>query len=109
MAKNRAIIVDDDVVVSVLRDNDGFILSGLTIGDTTIQNQQALLLTGRGELKAEPMVGVGVSSSILDDDRDALVADICAQFRADGMTVTAVVADNGIIKTKAKYGDNSFR
>lgn len=109
MAKDRGIIVNDDVLISVQRDSVGTILSGIEIGDTLVQNQQMLLITERGELKHDPLVGVGAASYILDDDQDALIADICTQFRTDGMTVTSVTSDSGVVKIKAEYGGRSFR
>ncbi|MBQ4278361.1 MAG: hypothetical protein IJC16_00210 [Rikenellaceae bacterium] len=105
MAKDYAILMDDDLVIEPVRDASGLILSGLVIGNTSVQNQQALLISSRGDIKSDLLTGVGAAGYLNGDDADSLTAAICSQFKADGMTVTAVQVNDSTIKIKARYGN----
>lgn len=76
----------------LLDNSDGDILMNngdLVIGDATLQLQQAILLIEPGELKHQPLIGVGIGSWMLDDQsgETELKSAIQRQFEADGMVI----------------------
>lgn len=74
------------------------------IGDATVQNQKAILLSHKGEFKASPEVGVGIIDIFLDEDKKSLLIETKRQFEYDGMTVNALTMDSdGIIDVDAPY------
>lgn len=74
------------------------------IGDSTQQNQQALLVTNKGEFRTAPKVGVGVIRAVLDDSPGSIKGEIIEQFEADGMTISALsVSHVGAINIDASY------
>jgi hypothetical protein len=73
-------------------------------GDSDRQHQQLLLLTGAGEWRENPTIGVGLADFLDSEDRVAQVeARIKRQFEADGMTVELVSITNGNIQIDGKY------
>lgn len=79
------------------------------MGESTLQNQQFLLLAEKGEYKQHPTTGVGLVNSIEEDKTGAeLEADIQSNFEADGMTITKLkVKSFDDIQIEAQYGNDS--
>ena len=89
MGKGKGVLLDDNFepVVSVVRDSNGLILSGMVVGDVTQQNQRTILLAEKGEIKESPSLGVGIASFLDDDNPSDLLREIRANLREDGQTV----------------------
>lgn len=100
----KGIQLDDyDLKITVERDIDGKITSGLNIGDTTAQNQALILYAQPGEIKEQPIIGVGITSMCLDHDSLAWRSKIREQLELDGQKVDQVkITKTGII-IDAKY------
>lgn len=106
MPKNIGILLDSetgDLAVEVVKDANGLITSGLVIGDVTEQNQRTLLLSSPGEIKEDPLVGVGLRSFVESDDVDGLARKIRTEFTKDGMTVSKISVTLPNMEIEAKY------
>lgn len=81
------------------------ILNGsLVIGDTTVQNQQMLLLADKSDFKQVPMRGVGARRFLESSQSDELAREIRLEFIADGMTIQKIeFPAEGQIKIDARY------
>jgi len=105
----RGIMIDDsnDLQVQVRLDNEGMIVSGLVIGDTTHQNQEQIVMAEPGTVKHAPGIGVGASSYIDDEMPDNLFRAIRTQLVADGQAVKhiGINKDNQLI-IDAKYNND---
>ncbi len=55
--------------------------------ESTSQHQQELLLTGKGDWKENPLVGVGIDEYFDDEGAQNIIRAIAQQFMADGMEV----------------------
>ena len=85
MAKPQDILLESDFDVSAK--NGDFI-----VADATLQHQQLLLLSDKGDWKASPEVAVGLRTFLLDDmPVDELHQEIQKQFALDGMKVKTIV------------------
>lgn len=68
------------------------------------QQQNLLLMIGKGELKENPSVGVGIYKFLESEDKAGLLREISIQFSADGMNVKSVGLNNvGNIVVDAPY------
>ena len=74
--------------------------------ESTQQHQSDLLLLVKGELKDAPSVGVGLADFIGDEDNSDLSTEIRTEFRKDGMKVSEINIQGGIIKVNAAYDNN---
>lgn len=77
----------NDLDISVQKDSTGKILSGLTLGKITPQNQYMILMLYPGELKEYPTVGVGITEAVNDTDPLPWRHSIREQLEADGQYV----------------------
>ena len=96
MAKSIGILLDPttgDLLAAAQRDAAGMIAQGLEIGTTTFQNQALILQASKGEFKEYPMLGVGISDILGDDDATGWKREIALQLEADGMKVKTVDLD----------------
>ena len=77
----------------------------IAIGETLPQNEFLLLVMNKGELKEDPMVGVGISDMINDNDILGWKRKIRDGLKADGMKVEqiSISSDGRIKKLEAKY------
>jgi len=84
MPNPKDILLDENFDV-VAKDGD------FVVGDATLQNQQLLLLSQKGEWKQEPQVGVGIRDFLLDDANvHEMHQAIQKQFALDGMQVNEI-------------------
>ena len=61
------------------------------VADATLQNQQLILLSHKGEFKKDPQVGIGLSNYLLDDANvHELHQEIQLQFELDGMNIKEI-------------------
>lgn len=89
--------------ISIHRDNDGRILSGLQIGETLYQNQALILQLHKGEFKENPALGCGISDMLLDNDPLFWRSLIREQMEMDRQIVSAVKITKTGIVIDAKY------
>lgn len=77
----------------------------IAIGETLPQNEFLLLVMNKGELKEDPMVGVGISDMLNDNDILGWKRKIRDGLKADGMKVEqiSISSDGRIKKLEAKY------
>lgn len=75
----------------------------LTIGASTYQHQQCLLLADKGSFKQYLATGVGAINYLKDENPDDFLREVRQQFAADGMQVKAIAFENQKIKIDAKY------
>jgi hypothetical protein len=96
--------VQKDIMIG--EDMDILIVDGnLVFGDATMQHQQVILLAHKGELKASPLLGVGVSDWLLEDDDNmlSLKIEIQKQLESDGLTISKLDTMSRPIKLEASY------
>lgn len=89
--------------IRLVRDEEGRILEGLTLGETLPQNQALILTLHQGELKEAPAVGCGVSDMLLDNQPLYWRARIREQLEMDGQTVDSVKITTSGISIDAHY------
>lgn len=89
--------------IDIKKDNIGLIQRGLTLGDTLNQNQAIILAMHQGELKERPMLGVGISDMLLDNDPIYWRTRIKEHLEMDGEKVESVKITRTGIQIKAKY------
>lgn len=75
----------------------------ITVGESTVQHQELLIVTNKGEWKESPTVAVGADSFLKDEDTAGLFAEIKEQFEKDGMKFNKIVNENGKTKIDAPY------
>jgi hypothetical protein len=75
----------------------------LVVGESTVQHQQLLLVTSKGDWKENPLVGVGAAAFLKDEDESGLLNEIRIEFQKDGMDVKAVNIQSGEINIDANY------
>jgi len=73
------------------------------VGESTLQHQELLIMTAKGEWKESPLIGVGALGFLKDDDESGLLAEIKTQFEKDGMQVKGVRMIDGKLITDANY------
>lgn len=96
-------LTDYEPQVVIKRDGLGLITQGLTIGDTLNQNQAIILAMHQGELKERPMMGVGISDMLLDNDPIYWRTKIKEQLEMDGEKVGSVKIIRTGIEIEATY------
>lgn len=77
----------------------------ISIGETLPQNEYMILMLQKGELKEEPLLGVGISDMLNDNDILSWKRKIRDGLKADGMTVEqiSIAKDGHIEKLSVKY------
>jgi len=93
-----------DLKVNVIRDSAGKIASGLVVGNTLEQNKTIILVAHKGDLKANPDLGVGLEDILLSSDYLAFRHLIREHFAKDGLVVeTLDFSENRPLKIIASY------
>jgi hypothetical protein len=72
-------------------------------GESTLQHQDLLMMTNKGEWKESPLVAVGAAGFLKDNDFAGLMAEVKTQFEKDGMTVKKISFDGENLNTDAHY------
>lgn len=85
-------------------DYDLAIINGdLSVGDSTVQRQQSIVLDGKNDWKQHPTTGVGALGFIDDEEPQAFFVEIREQMVMDGMKVNKLeVTPEGSIYIDAK-------
>lgn len=89
--------------ITIKKDDFGLIIQGLTLGDPLNQNQAIILAMHPGEMKELPMMGVGISDMLLDNDPLFWRTKIKEQLEMDGEKVGSVKITRSGIQIKATY------
>lgn len=91
MAVKKGILFTNDfeLDISTLRDAGGF-LSGLQIGNVALQNQKIIINASKGEIKEDPLMGVGLNAFVDSEDSNALMREIRSQLHRDGQKLISV-------------------
>jgi hypothetical protein len=98
MAKVQKDILMDAAMDIIITDGS------LLFGDATMQHQQVILLAHKGEIRKTPLLGVGVSDWLLEDeDMLSLKVEIQKQFEGDGLTIKKLDTMSRPIKLEAHY------
>jgi len=97
------LIGSGDLNMSVLRDENEMIISGITVGDTLYQNQYIILKAQKGDLKENPVLGVGLDDMTNDDDILSWKKAIREEFAKDLLKVSTLTIDNSGITLQADY------
>lgn len=92
-----------DLMINVVTDDAGLIVSGLTIGNTLYQNQFLILKPQKGENKEYPMMGAGIDDMLNDNDEDEWKKRIREELARDGLKVSELTFANGEMMLKADY------
>jgi len=79
-----------DLLIKVKRDGQGKITGGLVVGGSIHQNQALIIEAHEGEIKERPDIGVGIASSLLDNDVTGLKRRIAEHLKKDGQDVRGV-------------------
>jgi hypothetical protein len=103
--KNAGIQINNDYELNIkLRhDETGKILSGFVIDAVTYQNQAMILLLHKGELKENPLFGVGLGDICNDNGFDLWERDIREQMEADGQRISKLILNQVGLILEAKY------
>ncbi len=76
-----------DLKISVKKDNEGKILSGLCIGSTLEQNKALILIAQPNDFKDNPDLGVGIEDMLMSDDLLEFRHKIREEFAKDGLVI----------------------
>lgn len=91
-----------DILLNTARELD--IKNGdFAVGESTLQHQDLLLMTNKGEWKENPMIAVGAVGYLKDEDEAALMAEVKQQFEKDGMQVKQIFIEDGKLNIDANY------
>lgn len=96
-------LADFAPLIDIKKNSLGLIQRGLTLGDTLNQNQAIILAMHQGELKERPMMGVGISDMLLDNDPIYWRTSIKEQLEMDGQRVGSVKITRTGIQIEATY------
>ena len=77
----------------------------LKFGDSTRQNQKALLVANKNEYKQSPTVGVGIFTALHDEGPNDLFRAIRMEMVKDGMKINDLSIKDGIINLEASYDE----
>ena len=107
MGKETGILLNTetgDVDIQLKRDARGLITQGLHLGDVSEQNQELIITMQPGELKEQPMLGVGIDNMLLENETLLYKHKIREQLEMDGFRVNRIVIDKQHnIKIDAEY------
>lgn len=75
----------------------------LAIGDTLFQNQKLIIGAHKGEIKENPLLGVGITNFIDDEEPSELLREVRINLRMDGQKVKKSLFENGKLIIESKY------
>jgi hypothetical protein len=106
MSKNIGIQIESgtyEVVIKIKKDSNAMITQGIIVDDVLNQNQALILLFHKGEIKDNPLFGVGIEDIINDNELTSWKKDIMDMMSKDGMKVNKIDINNSNINIDAKY------
>jgi len=75
------------------------------VDESSLQHQDLLLMTSKGEWKENPLIAVGVLEFLKDEDASGMLSEIKIQFEKDGMDVKSVAIVDEKLLINAQYRD----
>lgn len=96
MAKGIGILLDANSNL-VIRNGS------IVVDETTLQNQRIILEAEKGEIKEDPLLGVGVASFLDDEDPSEFLREVRTNLRRDGQKVHSCKFVNGKLQIDADY------
>jgi hypothetical protein len=91
-----------DIIIN--GDLDALISSGdFSLGESTAQHQNFLIMAEKGEFKEWPMRGVGARRYLEDHSPERLAREIRQEFSYDGMEVEKISIADDKINVQAHY------
>lgn len=105
MAKSTGILLDEnmELVITPVRDSSSVIVSGIAVGNVTFQNQNILINATKGEIKEDPLSGVGASNFVESSDSAGLSREIRSQLNRDGQNVKSISVNIPAVRVEANY------
>lgn len=87
---------ENQIEVSVQRDSEGLIISGMVVNNIDAQRCKIIAEMFPGELKEFPILGFGISKYLkkVDIDKQQFVNELQKQYKSDGMTTKVVIENN---------------
>jgi hypothetical protein len=79
----------------------------IAYADATEQHKLTALLTGKGELKERPDLGVGAADFLMDESPSELLRETRRQCERIGIKVNRVFVDSGILKIDGAYENSN--
>lgn len=84
-----------DLKIDVLRNGEGKIIHGLSVGDTMNQNQALIIMSNPGEFPFVPTIGCAIQDLILDNDYLRMRHRIRDHFSKDGLKIQKLEFSEG--------------
>ena len=105
MSKKTGILIDVETgkpLVNVVKSN-GLIVSGLVVGDVTMQNVGIILKMQKCESKEHPTLGVGINDMAGDENFDEWKRSIKRELSKDGLKINQLVLSGDSMILHAEY------
>lgn len=77
--------------------------------DATEQHELTTFLSGKGELKERPDLGVGAADYLMDENPSELLRETRRQCERIGIKVNRVFVESGVLKIDGSYENDSNR
>lgn len=91
----------------ILLDTNNTVVFGgdgrIAMGDITEQNQRLLLSINKGEIKEDPLKGVGINNFLEEGNPQRLISEIRGEFRREGLTIESLRIKDNNIEISAHY------
>ena len=92
-----------DLAFDLKHDKDGKITQGISLAETTAQNQTLILVANKGDFKEHPLLGVGISGIVNDNDYGFWERQITEQLEADGQQIDKLEITSKGLTLEAEY------
>lgn len=99
----KGIVIQNNAIVTNVTTQGGLITGGFRISDVARQNVDLILGMNKGELKENPLMGVGISDYLNSENFGGLRFEINRQLKADGMKVSKLELNNETLNIQADY------
>lgn len=97
------ISADYDLKIQVRRNEIGEIVSGVVLGDIKNQNTAIILSCHEGEVKEQPLLGVGISDKLFDNDPLYWRQRVKEHLEMDGQRVDKIRVTEKSIDVMSDY------
>ena len=92
------VLENDDLKVTVKRDEKGLITSGLVLDDVTFQRCDLIIRAQKGEFKEHPTLGFGIESYLRRPltVRQEFINNMQTELKTDGFAAKVIVNQNDL-------------
>lgn len=100
----KGILVDEnnELQISVQRDEKGLITQGLVIGDIDYQRCRFIIIAQKGEFKQVPTLGLGIDTylkkTITAHEKQRFITELKSELSSDGIKAQIRIEGNDISK-----------